>query len=207
MTFTPPPHFSISLSLPSMLSVWANGIILKTVWLQWWSRLLWSSDDFSFEPETIKTLKRVTSDLISEDLLWGGRNVTHWEGERLCAPELRKSFQSTVSSVCFVDFSQAWRRYDTDRSGYIEANELKVCFECVFDSHWRIKNQTNITPHLFIWLTWSCLFLFCYLSPPLPLANHIQPLIQRAPTLNYKDQTVDDSLPYPVLIFFLFKPL
>lgn len=22
--------------------------------------------------------------------------------------------------------SQAWRRYDTDRSGYIEANELKV---------------------------------------------------------------------------------
>lgn len=25
-----------------------------------------------------------------------------------------------------VAASQAWRRYDTDRSGYIEANELKV---------------------------------------------------------------------------------
>ncbi len=39
--------------------------------------------------------------------------------------------------------SQAWRRYDTDRSGYIEANELKVgCLHGVIpvvtqgDSRW-----------------------------------------------------------------------
>lgn len=32
----------------------------------------------------------------------------------------------TYFPMCCAASSQAWRRYDTDRSGYIEANELKV---------------------------------------------------------------------------------
>ena len=40
-------------------------------------------------------------------------------------------------SPVFVDSFQAWRRYDTDRSGYIEANELKVRYKHKSYNHFR----------------------------------------------------------------------
>ena len=39
-----------------------------------------------------------------------------------------QSLRITAAVCCNLSLAppQAWRRYDTDRSGYIEANELKV---------------------------------------------------------------------------------
>lgn len=53
--------------------------------------------------------------------LW--RRVS-WCGAHTCWK--KKSCSQSNIFFCSFNFFQAWRRYDTDRSGYIEANELKV---------------------------------------------------------------------------------
>lgn len=63
--------------------------------------------------------------LLSLPLLCRPLAVGPWDSTEMAVRSVMVRTQKNKPTVVSPSF-QAWRRYDTDRSGYIEANELKV---------------------------------------------------------------------------------
>lgn len=146
-----PIFISLTFFCCPLLCRQADSIVLKTDYC-WWSRLLWSwlVEPFCSSPDSaVKEWAGVRS---QKDLCWGEKCKSLG---RKCLCDLCISAEKLLSInvfLCFIDFFQAWRRYDTDRSGYIEANELKVCCKII---------QLSVINQLIHWLY---VFTFCSMT-------------------------------------------
>lgn len=133
---------------------------------------------FLREKNKIKLLSQFGRDGVSTADDWcPGRNVNcGWIWSCLGAVCIGAGLTPRFPLALSILF-QAWRRYDTDRSGYIEANELKVwcrgggeCSEHLFEQVGIIYNQIYKSPSI-IHSSDACLFSF-FLSPFLhPYSN------------------------------------
>lgn len=133
---------------------------------------VWLCCAFPRVTNRIKLLSQLQRDGVSTaDHSCPGRNVNcGWLSIRPGVACVGAGLAGLDVFFCSFYVFQAWRRYDTDRSGYIEANELKVwCRTCL---NRPTLHNISKSPTSFIHLT-HVYSHFSFLPSFIPIQMHI----------------------------------